>query len=289
MTSSRPAGGWRISWRYRLPNVAHRFGVRGAAMIDRTSVWLGASSGSHTSKKFRTAYWSLRTPRGGRRTVPMRRPSPRSRGVPSRTIRTAIWWSLPELSDRGELSRNGRSCAHVPDRGVGPPQLPSLLLRAGYLAHRLLDAVGGARLARPGPHQLGVRRRPEPGPPLARCPAVHAVRRHRGRPRGQAPPHRAHPGAPDGGGDRARRARPGQGDRGVAGDGPGARVRSRQRLRHSRAPGVPRGAGGQAGPGERHRPQFLDVQRGIEGDGAHGVSYLAVIWGLVAMRLPPFE
>src|SRR5438105_4476077 len=24
MASSRPAGGWRISWRYRLPNVAHR-------------------------------------------------------------------------------------------------------------------------------------------------------------------------------------------------------------------------------------------------------------------------
>src|SRR5947207_3317284 len=64
MASSRPAGGWRISWRYRLPNVAHRFGVRGAAMIHRTSVWLGASSGSPTSKKFLTAFWSLRTPLG---------------------------------------------------------------------------------------------------------------------------------------------------------------------------------------------------------------------------------
>src|SRR5439155_22387698 len=95
MASSRPAGGWRISWRYRLPNVAHRFGVRGAAMIHRTRVWLGASSGSHTSKKFRRAYWSLRTPRGGRRTVPVRRPSPRSRGVPSRTIRTAICGPYP--------------------------------------------------------------------------------------------------------------------------------------------------------------------------------------------------
>src|SRR5207302_8370248 len=42
-------------------------------------------------------------------------------------------WSLPELSGRGELSRNGRSCALVPARGAGPPPLPSLLLRAGYL------------------------------------------------------------------------------------------------------------------------------------------------------------
>src|SRR5207248_593126 len=50
-------------------------------MTHRTSAWLGARSGSHTSKKSRAAYCSLRTPRGGRRTVPMRRPSPRSRGV----------------------------------------------------------------------------------------------------------------------------------------------------------------------------------------------------------------
>jgi hypothetical protein len=46
----------------------------------------------------RRAYSVLRTPRGGRRTVPMRKPSSGSRAVPSLTTRIAIDYFIPALA-----------------------------------------------------------------------------------------------------------------------------------------------------------------------------------------------
>ena len=51
---------------------------------------LGASVGSQTSYQSSLANFVFGTPRGGRRTVPRRRPSPLRRVVPNRTIRIAI-------------------------------------------------------------------------------------------------------------------------------------------------------------------------------------------------------
>src|SRR5213082_2025187 len=175
-------------------------------MTHRTSAWLGARSGSHTSKKSRAAYCSLRTPRGGRRTVPMRRPSPRSRGVPSCTIRTAISWSLPELSDCGDLSRNGRRRARVL-RGARPPQLPAVLPRTGRFAHRHLDAEHRARVAGPRADEFALLRRPSRRTRLARRAAALALRRRRGRPHQQTPPRHPDAVAVHAPGVRARAAR----------------------------------------------------------------------------------
>ena len=49
---------------------------------------LGASCGNQTSYQSSAAKRDFGTPRGGRRTVPIRRPSPGRRGAPSRTMRT---------------------------------------------------------------------------------------------------------------------------------------------------------------------------------------------------------
>ena len=51
---------------------------------------LGARLGNHTSYQLPDANCALGTPRGGRRTVPMRSPSSFALGVPSLTIRIAI-------------------------------------------------------------------------------------------------------------------------------------------------------------------------------------------------------
>jgi hypothetical protein len=51
---------------------------------------VGARFGSQTSYQFCDAYSLLRTPRGGRLTVPMRSPSPLNLSVPRRTIRIAM-------------------------------------------------------------------------------------------------------------------------------------------------------------------------------------------------------
>ncbi len=51
---------------------------------------LGARFGNHTSYQFCGAKADFGTPRGGRRTVPMRVPSPSTRGLPSLTTRIAI-------------------------------------------------------------------------------------------------------------------------------------------------------------------------------------------------------
>jgi hypothetical protein len=51
---------------------------------------LGESSGSHTSYQLSEANFAFGTPLGGRRTVPMRKPSPRSLGMPRRTTLAVI-------------------------------------------------------------------------------------------------------------------------------------------------------------------------------------------------------
>ena len=59
-------------------------------VISRISSALGERFGNHTSNQFCFAYWAFGTPRGRRLTVPIRRPSAGWRGVPSRTIVTAM-------------------------------------------------------------------------------------------------------------------------------------------------------------------------------------------------------
>ena len=51
---------------------------------------LGARLGNQTSYQFCPANASLGTPRGGRRTVPIRMPSPSTRALPSLTTRTTM-------------------------------------------------------------------------------------------------------------------------------------------------------------------------------------------------------
>ena len=74
-----------------------------------TSWLLGASSGSQTSYHFCAACWSLGTPRGGWRTVPIRRPSWLPRALPSRAMRTAI--SRPVRSPNRGRSTSGYQLA----------------------------------------------------------------------------------------------------------------------------------------------------------------------------------
>src|SRR5205085_647078 len=68
----------------------------------RNSASLGDRLGSQTSYQFCAANCDLGTPRGGRRTVPNRRPSSRYLGVPNRTILTAIYrFSGESYRERG--------------------------------------------------------------------------------------------------------------------------------------------------------------------------------------------
>jgi hypothetical protein len=55
---------------------------------------LGERLGNQTSYQFCEANLDLGTPRGGRRTVPMRRPSFFARGVPSLTMRMGMSYLL---------------------------------------------------------------------------------------------------------------------------------------------------------------------------------------------------
>src|SRR5215468_3046118 len=78
-----------ISARYFLMNLFHWAGVvaeRASFMVGR----LGARLGNQTSYQFCEANLALGTPRGGRRTVPMRKPSFLALGVPSLTMRMGI-------------------------------------------------------------------------------------------------------------------------------------------------------------------------------------------------------
>ena len=78
--------GVAISARYFLVNAAHWAGVLAFCPSFMASR-LGARFGNHTSYQFCDANMVLGTPRGGRRTVPMRVPSPSTRGLPSLTTR----------------------------------------------------------------------------------------------------------------------------------------------------------------------------------------------------------
>src|SRR5215475_7817161 len=85
--------GVAISARYFLMNLFHWAGVvaeRPSFIVGR----LGARLGNQTSYQFCKANLDLGTPRGGRRTVPMRRPSSSARGVPSLTMRMAMIYRL---------------------------------------------------------------------------------------------------------------------------------------------------------------------------------------------------
>ena len=74
--------------------------VRGKDLAEKRPDWsivvrcisaaLGANVGNQTSYQSSLANLAFGTPRGGRRTVPMRSPSPRRRVLPSRTILMAI-------------------------------------------------------------------------------------------------------------------------------------------------------------------------------------------------------
>jgi hypothetical protein len=78
-----------ISARYFLMNLLHCAGVsaESPSFMDGR---LGARLGNQTSYQFCEENLDLGTPRGGRRTVPMRKPSSFARGLPSLTMRMAI-------------------------------------------------------------------------------------------------------------------------------------------------------------------------------------------------------
>src|SRR5262245_55158964 len=82
----RRFSGCAISARYRLANTRHSRSV----FAERPAVTAAADGdkfGYQTSYQFADANFDLGTPRGGRRTVPIRSPSPAARGVPRRTTR----------------------------------------------------------------------------------------------------------------------------------------------------------------------------------------------------------
>src|SRR5262245_46411086 len=93
----------------------------------------GARIGSQTSYQSSFAWRDLGTPRGGRRTVPMRSPSPGALGVPRRTIRTAILPANREDEHDGdhqqhERQEEARVGAKRGDVGVDGPDVRSQAL-----------------------------------------------------------------------------------------------------------------------------------------------------------------
>jgi len=83
------ASGVDISARYLLTKVAHWTEVV-AAYPNFIVPTLGAKFGNQTSYQFCDANSDFDTPRGERRTVPIRNPSPLFRAFPSLTKRMAI-------------------------------------------------------------------------------------------------------------------------------------------------------------------------------------------------------
>src|SRR5262245_51229673 len=81
--------GLAISARYFLAKARHCAGVAAARPSFMVGT-LGARVGNHTSYQFREANSDFGTPRGGRRTVPIRGPSPALLALPSLTTRTAM-------------------------------------------------------------------------------------------------------------------------------------------------------------------------------------------------------
>ena len=83
-------GLWRRHLRAVLPHeISQSLSVVPCSAIFIVS-GVGARFGNQTSYQLSAAKRSFGTPRGGRRTVPMRSPSPATRGVPSLTMRTAM-------------------------------------------------------------------------------------------------------------------------------------------------------------------------------------------------------
>src|SRR5881227_1290990 len=106
--------GVAISARYLLMNFAHCAGVWAESanfIVGR----LGARLGNQMSYQFCDANLAFGTPRGGRRTVPMRRPSFLALGLPSRTMRIGILTFWRALNRSGRLAdqsiRQGESSA----------------------------------------------------------------------------------------------------------------------------------------------------------------------------------
>src|SRR5438552_3156314 len=91
-SSTRAFSGRAISARYFLKKARHSFGVVARCAIFMVST-LGARFGNQTSYQFCDANAFLGTPRGGRRTVPMRGPSRSVLALPNLTTRTAIFVS----------------------------------------------------------------------------------------------------------------------------------------------------------------------------------------------------
>src|SRR5258706_9324380 len=103
----RRASGCAISARYLRTNAAHCAGVA-AESPSFIVARLGARFGYHASYQSRAANCDFGTPRGGRRTVPMRRPSDLARGVPRLTTRATMIQLLGRSGYGSGLTRTQR-------------------------------------------------------------------------------------------------------------------------------------------------------------------------------------
>ena len=116
-TCSAYTGLQAISLRYFFSNARHCLSVFAFCPIFIVST-LGARFGSQTSYQFCELNAVLGTPRGGRRTVPIRRPSPATRSLPSLNTRNVMDISL---KCRGSFFRmlttiRGSEPARMPER-----------------------------------------------------------------------------------------------------------------------------------------------------------------------------
>eukprot|EP01137_Pigoraptor_chileana_P034650 Opistho-2@27513 len=117
---------------------------------------LGARLGYQTSYQFCAANCALGTPRGGRRTVPMRSPSSAPRALPSRTTRITMA-SASCVRVRGQPCRSGLAHHALVDqglrlvRGQGLGEEPAL----AHMHAQLLQQLGlGGFLHALGQHLL---------------------------------------------------------------------------------------------------------------------------------------
>src|SRR5580765_3395935 len=109
---ARLLSGVAISARYFLLNAFHSAGVLAACPSFNVST-LGARFGNHTSYQFRVANSVFGTPRGGRRTVPMRMPSPGVLWLPNRTTRTAMAHSHRTPDATAAASQLAQESRHI--------------------------------------------------------------------------------------------------------------------------------------------------------------------------------
>ena len=151
-----------------------------------------------------------------------------------------------------------RAARHVPV--AAGPQLPALRLGSTGLAHRHLDAAGGAGLARPRTHELRYRARHRHRVAVRPVAAARPVGRRAGRPRRQAEAAARHP---DGARARGPGARPPRHRRCrsvLARAGARHRARRDRRGRHAGAAVVRRRDGRQGRPDQCRRHQLHDLQ-----------------------------